>query len=185
MSNLDARIAELAAKYLPLASEMLKEAIRIPADYVDKPVDQGGDPACGTSNHEFPRLEYLRNKVIEIKAVRRPEDAFFDDFGKLHDTADSKHGFAAPVVRPELMRAVETVAARLWPGTPVIPVMDPSASDAAMAAPYGIPVYAVSGDSQEADDGRAHGQDERVGVAAFDRGVDFYYRFLKALLGKR
>jgi len=83
MSNLDARIAELAAKYLPLASEMLKEAIRIPADYVDKPVDQGGDPACGTSNHEFPRLEYLRKKVIEIKAVRSPEDVFFDDFGNL------------------------------------------------------------------------------------------------------
>lgn len=83
MSNLDVRIAELAAKYLPLASEMLKEAIRIPADYVDKPVDQGGDPLCGLSNHEFPRLEYLRKKIIEIKAVRRPEDVFFDDFGNL------------------------------------------------------------------------------------------------------
>ena len=83
MSTLDARIAELAANYLPLASEMLKEAIRIPADYVEKPVDQGGDPACGTSNHEFPRLEYLRKKLIEIKAVRRPEDAFFDEFGNL------------------------------------------------------------------------------------------------------
>ena len=83
MSNLDAHIASLAAKYLPLAAEMLAEAIRIPADYVDKPVDQGGDPACGTSNHEFPRLEYLRKKVIEIKAVRRAEDAFFDDFGNL------------------------------------------------------------------------------------------------------
>ncbi|HEX7552208.1 MAG TPA: hypothetical protein VF378_01545, partial [Geothrix sp.] len=83
MSNLDVRIAELAAKYLPLASEMLKEAIRIPADYVDKPVDQGGDPKCGTSNHEFPRIDYLRKKIIEIKAVRRPEDAFFDDFGNL------------------------------------------------------------------------------------------------------
>ena len=83
MSNLDVRIAELAAKYLPLASEILKEAIRIPADYVDKPIDQGGDPLCGTSNHEFPRLDYLRKKVVEIKAVRRPEDAFFDDFGNL------------------------------------------------------------------------------------------------------
>ena len=83
MSNLDAQIASLAAKYLPLAAEMLAEAIRIPADYVDKPVDQGGDPACGTSNHEFPRLDYLRKKVIEIKAVRNPEDAYFDEFGNL------------------------------------------------------------------------------------------------------
>ena len=83
MSNLDARVAELAAKYLPLANEMLAEAIRIPADYVDRPLDQGGDPRCGLSNHEFPRLEYLRKKIIEIKAVRKPEDVFFDDFGNL------------------------------------------------------------------------------------------------------
>jgi putative selenium metabolism hydrolase len=81
--DLDARIAELAAKYLPLAKEMLAEAIRIPADYVDKPVEQGGDPLCGTSNHEFPRLEYLRKKIIEIKAVRKPEDVSFDGFGNL------------------------------------------------------------------------------------------------------
>ena len=83
MSNLDVRIAELAAKYLPLASEMLKEAIRIPADYVDKSPEQGGDPQCGTSNHEFPRIDYLRKKIVAIKAVRKDEDAFFDDFGNL------------------------------------------------------------------------------------------------------
>jgi hypothetical protein len=35
---LDAKISELALKYLPLARELLQEAIRIPADYVDKPV---------------------------------------------------------------------------------------------------------------------------------------------------
>ena len=83
MSNLDARVAELAAKYLPLAAEILKEAIRIPADYVEKAADKGGDPACGTSNHEQPRLEYLKRRIVEIKAVRRPEDVFFDDFGNL------------------------------------------------------------------------------------------------------
>lgn len=37
---LDKRIAELAHKYTPLAREILSEAIRIPADYVDKPVSQ-------------------------------------------------------------------------------------------------------------------------------------------------
>ena len=63
-TNLDARIAELAAKYLPLAKEILVEAIRIPADYVDRPAEQGGDPLCGLSNHEFPRLDYLRTKII-------------------------------------------------------------------------------------------------------------------------
>jgi putative selenium metabolism hydrolase len=83
MSNLDARVAELAAKYHPLAVEILKEAIRIPADYVDRPASQGGDPLCGLSNHEFARLDFLRRRIIEIGAVRRPEDAAFDDFGNL------------------------------------------------------------------------------------------------------
>jgi putative selenium metabolism hydrolase len=93
MSNLDTRVAELAAKYRPLATELLREVIRIPADYVGKPADQGGDPQCGLSNHEFPRLEYLRKKIVEIKAVRRPEDVFFDDFGNLVWTvSDSDDG---------------------------------------------------------------------------------------------
>lgn len=83
MENLDARVGELSEKYLPLAVEMLKEVIRIPADYVDKPVEQGGDPECGLSNHEGPRLEYLRNKIIEIGAVRSPDDVWFDEYGNL------------------------------------------------------------------------------------------------------
>ena len=75
MSTLDARVAELAARDLPLARQILAEAIRIPADYVDRPVDEGGDPLCGLSNHEGPRLEYLRRMIVEIgvAAVRPAE----------------------------------------------------------------------------------------------------------------
>jgi putative selenium metabolism hydrolase len=83
MSNLDARVAELAARYLPLAAELLREAVRIPADFVDRNPGEGGDPLCGLSNHEKPRLEYLKRKIVELGAVRRPEDAAFDDFGNL------------------------------------------------------------------------------------------------------
>jgi hypothetical protein len=57
MPSLDDRIAALAARDRPLAEKILKEAIRIPADYVDRPVEEGGDPDCGLSNHEGPRLE--------------------------------------------------------------------------------------------------------------------------------
>jgi len=79
--SLDARIAELAKKYLPIAAEILKEAIRIPADYVD-----GKDPMCGTSNHEEPRIKYLREAIIKYKAVEKEEDVYFDDFGSLYWT---------------------------------------------------------------------------------------------------
>jgi len=83
MSNLDARVAELAAKYRPLAVKLLQEVIRIPADYVDKPKNAGGDPDCGLSNHEGPRLEHLREQVIALGAVAHPDDVGFDEYGNL------------------------------------------------------------------------------------------------------
>ena len=83
MNSLDENISVLSKKYLPLAEELLKEAIRIPADYVDKPVDQGGDPECGLSNHEGPRLKYLKKRITEIDAVCSPEDVWFDEYGNL------------------------------------------------------------------------------------------------------
>ena len=81
--ELDRKISRLATEYRPLAIEILKEAIRIPADYVDRPAEAGGDPKCGLSNHEGPRVEYLRSKIIEIGAVDSPEDVGFDAFGNL------------------------------------------------------------------------------------------------------
>ena len=83
MNDLDARVAELAERYRPVAERILKEAIRIPADYVDRPTDEGGDPACGLSNHEKPRLEYMKRALIEIGGVRRPDDVGYDGFGNL------------------------------------------------------------------------------------------------------
>ena len=74
---------ELSELYLPLARDILRECIRIPADYVDRPVDEGGDPACGLSNHEGPRLEFLKQTIIDIGAVRHPDDVWFDDYGNL------------------------------------------------------------------------------------------------------
>jgi acetylornithine deacetylase/succinyl-diaminopimelate desuccinylase-like protein len=92
MSSLDEKVATLAARYRPLAARLLKEAIRIPADHVDRPVEEGGDPRCGLSNHEGPRMEYLRRAVVEAGAVRGPEDVGLDAYGNLvwlvEDVAD-------------------------------------------------------------------------------------------------
>jgi len=83
MTDLDTRIAALSQEHLGLAVEILREAIRIPADYVDLPSDAGGDPASGLSNHEGPRLEYLKQRIIDIGAVRGPDDVWFDGYGNL------------------------------------------------------------------------------------------------------
>jgi len=83
MKELEAGITRLAERYRPLAVEILREAIRIPADYVDRAPDAGGDPLCGLSNHEGPRLEYLLRKIVEVGAVADAGDAGFDGFGNL------------------------------------------------------------------------------------------------------
>jgi putative selenium metabolism hydrolase len=80
---MDEKIIQLAKAHRPLAVEILKEVIRIPADYVDRPADEGGDPSCGLSNHEGPRLEYMRGKIVEIGAVESPSDVGYDAFGNL------------------------------------------------------------------------------------------------------
>src|SRR5512143_1978952 len=92
MSDLETRIAELAERHLPIAVAILKEAIRIPADWVGRPRDDGGDPSCGLSNHEAPRLEVLRRAIVEHGAVRRPEDVGYDDYGNLVWTVEAAPG---------------------------------------------------------------------------------------------
>ena len=83
VTALDRRVAELADRYRPLAVAILKEAIRIPADQVDLPVDDGGDPRSGLSNHEGSRLEFLRKTIIDVGAVLHADDVWFDDYGNL------------------------------------------------------------------------------------------------------
>jgi putative selenium metabolism hydrolase len=75
--TLDQAIAERAARDLGLAREILAEAIRAPAAHLD------ADPECGLSNHEGPRLEGLRARIIEHGAADAAEDVYFDTFGNL------------------------------------------------------------------------------------------------------
>ena len=77
ITELDRRIYELAKRYTPAAAKLLTDLIRIPADHISN------DPLCGTSNHEGPRLEFLKKQIIELKAVRNPKDVDFDEFGSL------------------------------------------------------------------------------------------------------
>lgn len=84
-------------------------------------------------------------------------------------------------LRKDLMDTVEKLTAAMWPGAIVMPTMSTGASDGKYFRLAGIPVYGISGMFTDIDDVRAHGRDERLGVSDFYRGVDFMYRFIKAL----
>ena len=44
-----------------------------------------------------------------------------------------------------------------------------------------IPTYGIEGTFGDADDVRAHGRDERIGVKQFYEGLEFQYRLIKIL----
>jgi acetylornithine deacetylase/succinyl-diaminopimelate desuccinylase-like protein len=86
---------------------------------------------------------------------------------------------------PEVIGPVERIAAEMWPGVPVVPVMDPWATDGLYLRRAGVPVYGAPGVFFDIDPIRAHGKDERVGVEAFYEGVEFMYRLMKSLTSGR
>jgi len=87
-------------------------------------------------------------------------------------------------LNPSIMKTVGQVTERLWPGVPVIPVMDVGASDGIYLRSVGIPTYGISGVSIDEDDNRAHGKDERIGVKEFYDGLEYEYELIKAFSSK-
>jgi len=84
-------------------------------------------------------------------------------------------------LRKDVMETVERITAAMWPGVVVTPMMSAGATDGRSLRRAGIPVYGVSGIFTDANDVRAHGKDERIGVTEFYEGVDFMYRFMKSV----
>jgi len=76
---------------------------------------------------------------------------------------------------------VNQIASAKWLNVNVTPFMSTGATDGLFLRLKGIRVYGVSGMFHDMDDVRAHGKDERIGVKEFYDGVDFMYRFIKAL----
>jgi len=92
--------------------------------------------------------------------------------------------FVAPMslLRDDIMEPVNQISASMWPGVKVLPAMSTGATDGKYLRRSGIPVYGISGMFDDPEDIRAHGRDERIGVKEFYEGVEFMYRFIKALL---
>ena len=106
---------------------------------------------------------------------------FRENNNVLMDHGSDRHSYVPPPPRKDVFDPLEKVVAQMWPGIPVIPDMSTGASDGVYTNAAGMPTYCVSGEQYDRDDIRAHGKDERTGVEAFARGVDFYYLFLKGV----
>lgn len=92
-------------------------------------------------------------------------------------------GFPAappPPLTPQVMGPIEKISQAMWPGVPVVPTLQPGATDATFLNAVGIPAFGVSGLFIDPDLGRIHGLNERIRVKSLIEGREFLYRLVKA-----
>ena len=126
--------------------------------------------------------EEIRKELIRILADPKITVRYVFNDGHIADQAPDTPGLKAVSLSPEIMQPLQQVVAAMW-NVPVIPGMDAGASDAVYLDTAGIPTYGITGVGIDVDDVRAHGKDERLRVSSLNAGLEFYYRYLKALTG--
>jgi len=128
--------------------------------------------------------EEVRQQLIKVIADAQTTVRYVADDGQVQDTAPDRRGYPPPPLRSEVGKPLEGVVAAIWPGVPVLPYMSAGASDSIYTMAAGMPSYGITGIAVDRDDVRAHGRDERVGVASFYTGNEFFYRYLKTITSK-
>ncbi|MGE5295132.1 MAG: M20/M25/M40 family metallo-hydrolase [Solirubrobacterales bacterium] len=123
------------------------------------------------SDLQCDSLEFVRDAITD--ALADPQ---------IHVTAlgMGRRTPASPLL-PEVMEPIRKLSSEMWPGVPVLPTMDPWASDSTWLRRAGIPTYGVSGTFGELGLGNAHGANERLSIESFDKGVEFLHRPLRML----
>ena len=87
---------------------------------------------------------------------------------------------AGSPLKDDIMKPVEAVAAAMWPGVPVVPIMSAGGTDGRFLNNIGIRTYGVSGMFNPVET-NTHGLNERFRVAALYEGQEFLYRLAKML----
>lgn len=90
----------------------------------------------------------------------------------------------SPPLDPAIVGPMERLAAKYFPGVPVVPAMSTGATDGLYFAAAGIPVYGVPGLWRDPDGNGTHGLDERIAVDALYTGRDYIHELILLLAGK-
>jgi acetylornithine deacetylase/succinyl-diaminopimelate desuccinylase-like protein len=84
-----------------------------------------------------------------------------------------------PPLTPAIMKPIEQVTRRIYPGIQLVPVLQAAGTDAIYLAESGIPTYGLSGMFVDPDLGNIHGLNERIRVRSLYDGRDFLYALVK------
>jgi acetylornithine deacetylase/succinyl-diaminopimelate desuccinylase-like protein len=145
-------------------------ATRLEAGHADNALPQRARAILNCRVFPGDTLEFVRSNLTAILA---------DPGIRLIPLNPLQPGPVSPLL-PEVMKPIESISQQMWPGLPVLPVMDPWASDSVHLRRAGIPTFGVSGTFSD-DSANPHGANERLSAVAFDDSVEFLYRLLKVL----
>jgi acetylornithine deacetylase/succinyl-diaminopimelate desuccinylase-like protein len=84
-----------------------------------------------------------------------------------------------PPLTPAIMKPIEQVTRRIYPGIEVVPVLQAAGTDAIYLAESGIPTYGLSGMFVDPDLSNIHGLNERIRVQSLYDGRDFLFSLVK------
>jgi len=84
-----------------------------------------------------------------------------------------------PPLDPKIVGPMEKLAAKHFPGVPVIPDMSTGASDATHLGRLGIPTYGVPGLWNEPETAGTHGLNERISINSLYRGRDYLFDLIR------
>ena len=88
-----------------------------------------------------------------------------------------------PPLDPKVVGPMKTLAAKHFPGVPVIPSMSSGATDGRYFGPAKMYVYGVPGIFGDPDGNGAHGLNERIRVKSLYDGRDYLFDLVKAYVG--
>ncbi len=106
--------------------------------------------------------------------------AIADPTVSVEDRVKDKPIATAPPLDPAVVGPIERLAARYFPGVPVVPAMSTGASDAVYTGSVGIPTYGVPGVWSNPDGDGIHGLNERIEVQSLLTGRAYLYDLVKA-----
>ena len=115
-------------------------------------------------------IETVRSKLEEIVADRAV---------KVTTINVDERGSTPPPLTPAILKPLEKLTHEYWPGVPVIPVLQPGATDGRFLIAAGIPTYGIEAVFSGKDLGNIHGLNEYIGVNSLLEGRQFMYRLVK------
>jgi acetylornithine deacetylase/succinyl-diaminopimelate desuccinylase-like protein len=127
--------------------------------------------------------EEVRQQLV--KAINDPHITvgWLDEKDQAQDKAPDRKGYPPPPLNPDLIKPLEALVAADWPGLhlKIVPNMSNGASDGAFTSIVGMPTYTITGITNDRDNERLHGRDERLLVDSFYKGNEFLYEYIQAI----